>query len=156
MAEKVCQLLFLTPVYRGQNQTSERESNVSKVTQPHTGRAGTSSRSGWLWHQSVLHHRRDLVTPVVACLGIPSGNHLPWCLAHRKHLIQDSYCWGAWVAQSVKRPTSAQVMISQLVGSSPTSGSVLTARSMEPASDSVSPPLSSPSPLLLYFCLKNK
>ena len=43
----------------------------------------------------------------------------------------------------LKRPTLAQVMISQLVSSSPASGSVLTARSLEPASDSVSP---SPSP----------
>ena len=49
---------------------------------------------------------------------------------------------GAWVAQSVKHPTSAQVMISQFVGSSPVSGSVPTARSLEPASDSVSPSLS--------------
>ena len=32
--------------------------------------------------------------------------------------------WGAWVAQSVKRPTSPQVMISQFVSSSPTPGSV--------------------------------
>ena len=45
---------------------------------------------------------------------------------------------GAWVAQSVKRPTSAQVMISRSVGSSPSSSSVLTAQSLEPASDSVS------------------
>ena len=45
---------------------------------------------------------------------------------------------GAWGAQSVKRLISAQVMISQLVSLSPTSGSVLTARSLEPASDSVS------------------
>ena len=37
---------------------------------------------------------------------------------------------GAWVAQLVKRPTSAQVMISQFVGSSPTSGSVLTTWSL--------------------------
>ena len=58
---------------------------------------------------------------------------------------------GAWVAQSVKRPTSARVMISRFVGSSPTSGSVLTARSLEPASDSVSPPLSPPP--LLMLCL---
>ena len=50
--------------------------------------------------------------------------------------------WGAWVAQSVKRPTSAQVMISWLVSSSPASGSVLTAQSLEPVSDSVSPSLS--------------
>ena len=39
---------------------------------------------------------------------------------------------------SVKHPTSTQVMISQFVGSSPVSGSVLTARSLEPTSDSVS------------------
>ena len=45
---------------------------------------------------------------------------------------------GAWVALSVKRPTSAQVRISRSVGSSPASGSVLTARSPEPVSDSVS------------------
>ena len=46
------------------------------------------------------------------------------------------------MAQLVKRPASAQVMISQSVGSSPTSGSVLTAQSLQPASDSVSPSLS--------------
>ena len=50
--------------------------------------------------------------------------------------------WGAWVAQSVKHPTSAQVMISQSMSSSPASGSVLTAQSLEPASVSVSPSLS--------------
>ena len=54
---------------------------------------------------------------------------------------------GAWVAQSVKRPTSAQVTISRSVSSSPSSGSVLTAQSLEPASDSVSPSLSLPSPV---------
>ena len=48
---------------------------------------------------------------------------------------------GAWVAQSVKRPTSAQVMISRSVSSGPASGSVLTAQSLEPVSDSVSPSL---------------
>ena len=48
---------------------------------------------------------------------------------------------GAWVAQSVKRPTSAQVMISQSLSSSPASGSVLTAQSLEPLLDSVSPSL---------------
>ena len=52
------------------------------------------------------------------------------------------------MAQSVKCLTSAQGMISQLVGSSPTSGSVLAARSLEPALDSVSSSLSLPPPLL--------
>ena len=41
----------------------------------------------------------------------------------------------ARVAHSVKCPTSAQVMISQFVGSSPVSASVRTAQSLEPASD---------------------
>ena len=52
------------------------------------------------------------------------------------------------MAQSVKRPASALVMISQSVGSSPASGSGLTARSLEPASGSVSPSLSAPPPLV--------
>ena len=64
--------------------------------------------------------------------------------------------WAAWVAQSVERPTSAQGMIPQFVGSSPASGSVLTARSLEPASDSASPSLSAPPRLALCLPLKNK
>ena len=66
------------------------------------------------------------------------------------------------MAQLIKPPTSAQVMISQSVlSSSPASGSVLIAGSPEPASDSVSPSLSAP-PLLMLFVpkinktLKNK
>ena len=51
----------------------------------------------------------------------------------------------------VEYPTSAQVMISQLVGSSPTSGCMLTAQSLEPDSDSVCPSLSAPP--LLMLCL---
>ena len=63
---------------------------------------------------------------------------------------------GTWVAQSVKHPASAQVMISWFVGSSPTSGSVLTAQSLEPASDSVSPSLSAPLPLTRALSLSQK
>ena len=65
---------------------------------------------------------------------------------------------GAWVAQSVERLTLAQVMILQFVGSSPILGSVLTAQSLEPASDSVSPSFSAPPLLVLYLSLslKNK
>ena len=65
---------------------------------------------------------------------------------------------GAWVAQLVKRPTLAQVMISRFMGSSPTLGSVLIAQSLEPASTSVS--LSPSARPLLMLCvslsLKNK
>ena len=49
---------------------------------------------------------------------------------------------GACVAQSVKCLTSAQVMISQFMSLSPASGSVVTAQSLEPALESVSPTLS--------------
>ena len=62
--------------------------------------------------------------------------------------------WVAWVARSVKCPTLAQVMILHSVSSSAPSGSVLTARSLEPASDSVSPSLSAPPPLVLGLCQK--
>ena len=63
---------------------------------------------------------------------------------------------GAWVAQLVKCPTPAQVLISQLVGSSPASGSVLMPRSLQPASDSVSPSLSLPPHPPLMLCLSQK
>ena len=64
--------------------------------------------------------------------------------------------WGAWVAQSVERPTSAQVMISQVVGSSPASGSVLTAQSLEPALDPACVSLSTPPLLMLSLSLSLK
>ena len=66
-------------------------------------------------------------------------------------LLKSSMVGGAWVAQSVERPTSAQVMISWLMGSSPVLGSVLIAQSLEPASDYLSPSLSAP-PLLMLCC----
>ena len=64
---------------------------------------------------------------------------------------------GAWVAQSVKRLTSAQVMILMACGFEPTSGSVLTAQSLEPALDSCLP-LSLPLSQLcsVSLSLKNK
>ena len=69
---------------------------------------------------------------------------------------RDQSVRGSWVAHSVKPLTSAQVMISQFVGLSPVSGSVLAAQSLEPASDSVSPSVSATPPLMLCFCLSQK
>ena len=63
---------------------------------------------------------------------------------------------GAWVAQSVERPTLAQIMISRSVSSSPVSGSVLTAQSLEPASHSVSPSLCLFPSHTLSLSLKNE
>ena len=48
------------------------------------------------------------------------------------------------MAQSVKRPNSAQVMMSQYVISSPALGSVLTSQSLELDSNSLSLSLSAP------------
>ena len=59
------------------------------------------------------------------------------------------------LADSVKRPTSAQVMISRFMGLSPSLGSVMTAWNLEPALDSVSPSLC-PSPGSCSLSLKNK
>ena len=64
------------------------------------------------------------------------------------YCIRNCQRGGACVAQWVERLTSAQVMISGFVGSSPASGSVLTAQSLEPASDSVCVSLCLPLPRL--------
>ena len=53
------------------------------------------------------------------------------------------------MAQSVKHLTLAQVTISRSMGSSSAAGSVLTAQSLEPASDSVSPSVSAP-PVFMF------
>ena len=63
---------------------------------------------------------------------------------------------GSWVAQLVKHPTSAQVMISGSVSLIPALGSVLTAQRLESASDSVSPCLSDPPSLTLSLSLFQK
>ena len=60
---------------------------------------------------------------------------------------------GSWVAQPVEHLTLAQVTISQLMSSSPVLGSALTAQSLEPASDSVSPSLFAPPLLALSLSL---
>ena len=65
-------------------------------------------------------------------------------------------CLGGSVAQSVKRLTSARVVISWFVSPSPVSDSVLTAGSLEPAPDSVSLPLSLPLPYLYSVLLYQK
>ena len=81
---------------------------------------------------------------------------------HRQQasLGSDKITSGAWGsvggASDVSSETAAQVRISRSVSSSPASGSVPTARSPEPASDSGSPSLPTPPLLVLYFSLKNK
>ena len=62
------------------------------------------------------------------------------------------YFWGVLVAQSVKCLALAQVMILWLMSLSPTSGSVPTAQSLQPALECVSPSLSL-CPSLIAICL---
>ena len=57
---------------------------------------------------------------------------------------------------SVKHMTLAQVVILRLMSWSPASGSVLTAQSLKPASNSASPSLSAPHLLALCLCLSQK
>ena len=80
--------------------------------------------------------------------------HLLWAVSLAFCFVFQNETWGTWVAQSVGCKTSAQVIISQFMGL----GSVLTAQSLEPASDAVSPSVSAP-PLFavcLSLSLKNK
>ena len=60
--------------------------------------------------------------------------------------------WGTWVAQSVECPTSAQIMISQFMSSSPPLGSLLLVSPLQ----ILCPLAPSPSLLTLSVSLKNK
>ena len=71
---------------------------------------------------------------------------------HAPHEKKNAIRTHGWL--SAEHLTSAQVMISMLMGLSPTSGSELTAQSLKPALDSVSPSLSAYP--LLTICLSNK
>ena len=81
-------------------------------------------------------------------------------LPQRMLIFEEKTVRGTWVAQSVKTPTSTQVMISRFVSSSSASGSVLMAQSLGPALVSVSLSLSlCPFParsLSLSLSLKNE
>ena len=76
--------------------------------------------------------------------------------AEHRACLRLSLSRGARMAQSIERLSSAQIMISRFVGLSPASGSVLTAQSLMPVSDSVSPSLSASLSCAVSLCLKNK
>ena len=87
--------------------------------------------------------------PAAGTTALHSERGLIWCSKVAIEMFKIKKGWGTWVAQSVERSTSAQVMISQFMGSSPMSSSVLTAQSLESASGkSVSLSLSAPPPLV--------
>ena len=74
-----------------------------------------------------------------------------WGFNESRRLYNKSWEGDAWVAQSVKRLTSGQVMISRFMASSTTSGSTLTTQSLLGI---LSLPLSLPLPCSLFFSLK--
>ena len=100
---------------------------------------------------SIIYIRSENLLNEIKHLAQCLGHHQCLKMAKGKRSLKNPYFRGAWVAQSVERPTWAQVVISLFAGLSPASGSVLTARSPEPASDSVS--LSRSPPSLLMLCL---
>ena len=121
-----------------------------------------STTEGWRpvpgWNSSVLSLLVDLLILKEFLMTVCAW----YCIRPGDALVHESRCGSCsrgtcgvevrtqsegrlgWGAQSVGHPTSAQVMISLLMSSSPASGSVLTAWSLDPASDSVSPSLSLP------------
>ena len=60
-----------------------------------------------------------------------------WIISKRKKIISKESFQGAWVTPSGECLILAQVMITRYVSLSPTSDSVLTGKSLEPASHSV-------------------
>ena len=83
----------------------------------------------------------SLMNPIfgVICKKTLTQGHKTFHLCSFKNIHN---FWGTWVAQSVKDPTLVQVMISRFMGSNSVLGSLLTAQSLDPTLDSVSPLLS--------------
>ena len=79
-----------------------------------------------------LEPASDSVSPSLSALPPPSGLPSPHSVKVKEEPKKEAG-QPPWVAQLVKPPTSAQVMISWFVSWSPALGSVLTARSLEPA-----------------------
>ena len=103
----------------------------------------------------LLHLNKPYKIPFLICqLGDTSFLCLSSsCCRVQSKLQECIYFRGTWVAQWVRRLTLAPVMISWFISLSPTPGSVLTAQSLEPASDSVSPSLFAPPQLTLCLSL---
>ena len=77
--------------------------------------------------QDITHHLRETtcltVKPTQRKVALMAGDSI---LTMSLGRLETDESRGAWVAQSAKQPSSARVMISRFVGSSPALGSVLT------------------------------
>ena len=89
-------------------------------------------------HKTMKSHLFMLME-IICQLKMPFSVNIPFI--NEGKILKTFRQEGAWVAQSVGLLTTPQVTILWFVSSSPASGCVPTARSLEPASDSVSPSL---------------
>ena len=105
----------------------------------------------------VRFHVLILVKYQTSCSGLLKLTIRIWYSWNGKLDKSDRLLSGCLGGSVVKHQTLAQAITSQLVSSSPVSGSVLPAQSLEPAWDSVSPSLSLSLPhCALLLSLKNK
>ena len=110
---------------------------------------GKGSKMGKEYELQKPLHRNRL------CTEREKGNFVrchEWKILDEEKMFKGNVGAPVWLSQ-FKWPTLAPVTISWLVSSSPTLGSVLTALSLGPASNSVSPSLSTPFPSALCFSL---
>ena len=124
--------------------------DLSRLSEP------PSAPRPWLLYQGNIL-RRNLLCLYNAVKYVISYSplhqeRLVWCFKMRFHL-KILFTQGLLGGPVGLASTSAQVTISRFMSSSPESGSVLTAWSLEPPSDSVSPSLSAPLSFMLCLCL---
>ena len=122
------------------------------------GKEGTLSRVGENQWPMVGAHQRSprILNKEAKGISILTGSRGLWDDCSSSWMQIRSEQGEPGVPGWLNQLTPAQVMLSQLVSSSPSWGSVLTARSLEPASDSVSPSPSTPPPLTLCLSKINK
>ena len=101
----------------------------------------------WPLPRKIMQNAKFFLTYVVLC-GKPS--------MITSYIMNKCIFRSAWIAQLVECLTLSQVITSQFMGSRTVLGSGLTAQSLEPTSDSVSPSLSAPSALTFCFSLNLK
>ena len=126
---------------------------VLQVTQLSSSRLGLARAPGehlmtaaLHWPEGFLQILKSLFSQTLIFPRHPSTST---CLQYQP-LRNKRIKWGAWVAQSVEHLTSAQVMISQFVSSSPALGSRLSAQRLLRI---LCPPLSLPLPCSLSLSL---
>ena len=130
-----------------------RDNSEVRMPTPTPQGVGVGGRwMAWESFKTQREQRRAEIPPTGTCIYILESVIIAFP-------VKETMCIkirGAWVAQLVERPTSAQVMVLQFMSSSPTSGCVLTNSSEPGACFRFSPP---PPPLLmlcLSLSLKNQ